>query len=145
MSDESTEDGAAEEPPLARRPIGVALLAGLMLAFLHTVGVVVLGVLSAALTAGPATAGGGWDVVVWVAGLLPGGAAARPVLRRASRPAIAGVLAGFVAAGAYALLASLGDPASVPVFGWRVLSLVAVGLLAGLLTPIGPLRGDPGS
>lgn len=128
----------ADEPPLARGVVAPAALAGFALLLVHTIIAATVGAISATATPGPETAGGAWDVAVWVVALAAGGAAARPVVRRSTRPWLVGLAAGVVAAALYAVIAVAASEGATPALPGRVASLVGAGALVGALTRPGP-------
>lgn len=124
----------AEEPSVARGVLGPAVLAGVALLLVHSIVAASLGAVSATATPGPETAGGVWDVAVWVVALVAAGAAARPVLRRTTRPLAVGAVAGLLAATLHGGIVVGFATGATPALVWRVASLALVGAAVGGLS-----------
>jgi hypothetical protein len=131
-----------DEPLPTTSVAGPAILAGLVMLFVHAAASALLTVVAATASPGPEPPGGVWPGVVWVVGVVAAAVALRPILRRAARPLPAAFVAGVLAAVGYGMVSvGLAAPAAAtPWLGARLLSLPAAATVMGLLVGREPRR-----
>lgn len=133
------------EPPVATGLLAPAVVVGAAMLFAHLVAGAMLGAVAVTFSPGPDTAGGAYDVAVWLLAVVVAAAAARPILRRVSRPVAVGALGGILVAAGYGAIAA-GFTAPGAVTGWlpaRAGSLAVAGLAVGVATWRWPGGGAP--
>ena len=132
------------EPPVATGLLAPAVVVGAAMLFAHLVAGAMLSAIAVTFSPGPGTAGGAYDVAVWLLAVAVAAVAARPILRRVGRPVAVGALGGVLVAAAYSAIATgFTEPGAVTGYlPARAGSLALAGLAAGLATWRWPGGGD---
>lgn len=133
------------EPPVATGLLAPAVVVGAAMLFAHLVAGAMLSAIAVTFSPGPGTAGGAYDVAVWLLAVAVAAVAARPILRRVGRPVAVGALGGVLVAAAYSAIATgFTEPGAVTGYlPARAGSLALAGLAVGVATWRWPGGGGP--